>query len=68
MDINDTAENTDKQIWVKDPDNGWSPTIHATKEGCIGINVGGRVIVMAVEKWHVLGELRCALDKLLREQ
>ena len=43
--------NTDKEIWRKIPDDYYSPSIHVTKDGAVGINVGGRVIVASVEKW-----------------
>lgn len=51
-----TAENTDRQLWRADgimPGDG--PSIHVTKDGGIGINVGGLVIVKTVEAWHALG-------------
>ena len=47
--------NTDKNIWRKVKDDYYSPSIHVTQEGNIGINVGGHVIVMSIEKWVILG-------------
>ena len=47
--------NTDKNIWRKVKDDYYSPSIHVTQEGNIGINVGGHVIVMSIEKWFILG-------------
>lgn len=45
--------NTDKELWRKDQDY-YAPSIHVTKEGAIGINVGGLVIIRTVEDWHKL--------------
>lgn len=60
------CKNTDIHLWKKDPENHFSPSVHATENGGIGINVGGHVIVMSVEKWHELGCLRVALTDVLR--
>lgn len=49
------SENTDQELWRKDPDDYYSPSIHATKDGKIGINVGGKVIIASVEHWHKAG-------------
>lgn len=49
---NQTQENTDVEIYRKVPNDYYSPSIHVTKEGGIGINVGGYVIVAPIEKWH----------------
>lgn len=58
------AENTDRHLWRKEGGH-YAPSIHVTKSGCIGINVGGHVIVMPVEKWHALGRLRLAVEDVL---
>ena len=54
------VENTDREIWRGPPDeNGdtfYSPSIHVTERGDIGINVGGKVIVMPVYNWHYLAD------------
>ena len=52
-----TCENTDTEIWRKKAGDFYSPTILVTKQGSIGIDVAGHVIVMPVEKWHALGRL-----------
>jgi len=57
------CKNEDKHLWRKSED-AYTPSIHVTKSGCIGINVGGHVIVMSVEKWHALGRLRIALQEI----
>jgi len=35
-----------------DPDNYYSPSVHVTKSQCIGMNVGGYVIIMSIRSWH----------------
>jgi hypothetical protein len=54
MDHNSVA-NTDKEIWRRTPDDYYSPSIHVTENGDIGINVHGWVLVASVEKWHEAG-------------
>jgi hypothetical protein len=44
--------NTDKEIWRRVPGDYYSPSLHVTKEGCIGLDVGGSVTVMAAEHWN----------------
>lgn len=57
--MNDTAEckNTDRELW-RGPDEGngsyYADSIHMTEGGGIGIDVGGRVIVMPLRDWHAL--------------
>jgi len=49
------AINIDRLLWREAgimP--GDSPSIHVTQDGCIGINVGGLVIVKPVREWHAL--------------
>lgn len=50
--------NTDKELWRKIPNDFYSPSIHVTEKGFIGINCRGHVIVSPIEKWFD------ALDKL----
>jgi len=47
--------NTDKEIWREIPGDYYSPSIHVTWNGGIGINVGGHVIVAPIEEWHRAG-------------
>ena len=49
----EAVANTDKELWRRVSDDYYSPSIHVTQGGGIGINVGGRVIVASVEKWHL---------------
>lgn len=52
----DQVENTNKEIWRRNPGDYYSPSIHVTKEGGIGMNVGGRVLVMDVEEWFLCAQ------------
>ena len=54
--MNETYLNTDKEIWRKRPGDFYSPSIHATEHGGIGINCHGHVLVAPVERWHEAGE------------
>ena len=60
--MNEERLNTDVEIWRGPPDeNGdtfYSPSIHVTEKGRIGINVGGTVLVKSVEDWHAAAR-RC---------
>lgn len=60
-----SCENSDKEIWREREGDFYSDSIHVTKSGCIGLNVGGHVIVMSVKKWHALGRLRIALEDVI---
>lgn len=69
-------ENTDRELWRReggeacDPHNFYQPSIHVTKQGAIGINVGGTVYVKSVEDWHALAgffETYQRLQRLLFE-
>ena len=50
--INEAFENTDVELWREIKDDYYSPSIHVTKQGKIGINVGGYVIVKSLKEWH----------------
>lgn len=54
-------------IWKKEPTRGDTPTIFVTKSGLISVVVDGHQITMRVEKWHILGRLRAALEELLED-
>lgn len=47
------CENTDRHLWplVSKPDDPYE-SIHVTKEGNIGINVCGNVLVLPLREWH----------------
>lgn len=46
------AKNEDREIWRQKDGDFYSPSIHITKDGQVGINVGGLVYVAPVEDWH----------------
>jgi hypothetical protein len=48
------SENTGRELWRRVPDDFYSPSIHVTEDGSVGIDVGGTVIVAPVEEWHGL--------------
>lgn len=48
--------NTDREIWRETPDDAYSPSIHVTADGKIGISVGGYVIVKDVHEWVTLAK------------
>lgn len=48
------CENTDREIWREREGDYYADSIHVTKEGSIGFNVGGTVIVMPHYEWHAL--------------
>jgi hypothetical protein len=56
MDSDKPALNADRELWRKVPGDYYSPRIHATEGGGIGIDVGGTVIVLPVELWHRAGK------------
>ncbi len=58
-------ENTDKEIWRKIEGDYYSPSIFVTKEGNVGISVGGNVYVQSVEEWHKQAEQIAELEKEL---
>ena len=49
------AQNTDREVWRERTGDYYSPSIHITKEGGVGINVAGAVIVMPIRSWHQIG-------------
>ncbi len=52
---NDTAKNTDRELW-RERDDYYADSIHVTEGGGIGINCGGTVHVMPLRMWHQLAE------------
>ena len=49
-----SAVNTDRELWRERDGDFYADSIHVTKDGAIGINVGGHVIVKSVQEWHAL--------------
>jgi hypothetical protein len=52
--VDGSAQNTDKELWREIEDDFYSPSIHVTADGKIGINVGGMVYVKTLRNWHEL--------------
>lgn len=46
------CENTDRELFREKPDDYYAASLHVTKEGSIGINVGGTVYVRPLREWH----------------
>lgn len=44
--------NTDREIWRERPGDYYADSIHVNADGHIGIDCGGYVIAMPVQKWH----------------
>lgn len=44
--------NTDKELWRETEGDYYADSIHVTKDGYIGINVGGLVRVLTLRQWH----------------
>ena len=62
------CKNTDREIW-RGPDEGggdfYADSLHITKEGALGINCGGYVVVMPIREWHRLGAIgRRPIDEI----
>ena len=51
------CKNNDLEIWREIDHDYYSPSIHVTKNGEIGLKVAGRVIVKPIREWHRLAEL-----------
>src|SRR3990172_2491619 len=45
-------KNTDTELWRERPDDYYSPSVHVTQDGELGINVGGLVTVASLRQWH----------------
>ena len=48
------GENTDHELFRETPGDAYAPSLHVTKQGGIGINVGGLVFVKPLRAWHGL--------------
>ena len=44
--------NTDREVWREREGDYYADSIHVTENGDIGINCGGRVVVLPVREWH----------------
>ena len=54
MDI--PEQNTDKELYREIEGDYYSPSLHVTTDGLIGINVGGSIHVMRLRDWHERAE------------
>ena len=54
MDI--PKQNTDRELFREVKGDYYSPSLHVTIDGLIGINVGGSVHVMSLRDWHERAE------------
>lgn len=53
---NQPVLNTDKELWRERPDDYYSDRIFVTIGGGIGIDVGGKCIVLPLKLWHAAGK------------
>ena len=60
-----SSENTDRHLWREVEGDFYSPSIHVTQGGGIGINVGGHVIVKTLRQWHAHDKLVEALREAM---
>jgi hypothetical protein len=61
------AVNMNKEIWRRRPGDYYSPSIHITESGNIGINVGGHVLIAPVEAWHDAGNKLFTVNPALKD-
>lgn len=65
-DQNGPVLNTDRELYREDTGDPagsyYENSLHVTANGRIGMNVGGRVIVMPIADWHALAARPVALD------
>jgi hypothetical protein len=54
MDI--PKQNTDRELFREVEGDYYSPSLHVTIDGLVGINVGGYVYVMSLREWHKRAE------------
>lgn len=52
--MSELCKNTDRELWRETDGDYYSPSIHVTESGGIGINVDGLVTVMPIAAWHSL--------------
>ena len=62
--VNNVAQNTDRELY-REGGNDYSPSIHVTESGGIGINVGGHVLVASLRNWHDAGNKVLTVDPTL---
>lgn len=56
------VQNTDRELWRESRD-AFSPSVHVTAHGLIGIHAGGTVVEMTPRAWIELAKMKgCAVD------
>ena len=48
------TKNTDRELWREIEGDYYSPSIHVTEGGGVGVSVGGFVVVLPIRGWHEL--------------
>ena len=48
--------NTDMELYREDPKDYYAPSVFVTKQGEIGMNVGGSVHIMSIRDWHKMAQ------------
>lgn len=61
------VNNTDKELFREIEGDIYSPSLHITNSGGIGINVSGHVLVAPIRKWHAAGNKILAVNPSLPE-
>lgn len=61
----EACKNTDRELWRERQGDYYADSIHVTESGGIGINVGGRVLVAPVQRWHEAGMKLFTVDEKL---
>lgn len=51
---NEPKQNTNRELWRETPGDYYSPSLFVTKDGAIGMNVGGSVFVKSIQAWYIL--------------
>lgn len=62
MNEQQACQNNDKEIWRRRPGDFYSPSMHVTEGGGIGINCHGHVIVAPLERWHEAGDVMFTIN------
>lgn len=53
-----------KEVWRKNPGDYYSPSIQATADGKIRINIGGHVITKSIEEWDAMPSHYFGIDAI----
>jgi len=63
---NQPSKNTDTELFRETEGDYYSPSLHETKDGKIGIDVGAHVIVKSLREWHGLATEMPKINKALK--